>query len=403
MSNNLVIGIYYHPEAYPPTLNAVQVLSGCFDTITMVHRPHLMGSWKYPANVHTIASGKFITSKGQEQSSVTRKAAFFGRFMIDLLRAIRKQKPSVVLLYDVHALYAYTLIKPLVRNKHIAWYHNHDVSELHRERKYSIGWFACKAEKKVFRHLDIFTLPAADRLQYFPVNTLKGEHFVVPNFPSKHFYSAFYSPKQMSDVVRIVFQGRIGEGLGLEEVIALLAEPIRGKQLHLVLMGSYDDWYRQSLEQLAARFHVLSRLTFTGFVLYGELPRLTASCDIGLGIYSKTGTMQMTLGTASNKFYEYAALGLPVIYLNEERFTRYLKQYNWAFAITADSGAIKDAIGNIIDNYEYYSGSAHQSFVQQLNFEEVFKPVTAYLAQHGCCNAGTVGATAKSYHTKQVT
>jgi glycosyltransferase involved in cell wall biosynthesis len=384
MSNHLVIGIYYHPEAYPPTLNAVQELSACFSGITIVHRPHLKGSWKYPANVQAIASGEYITAKGQEQSSIVRKVSFFRQFTADLLRAVKRNKPSVILLYDVHALFAYRLIRPLI-GKHVAWYHNHDVSEVERERKYSIGWFACKAEKKLFRHLDIFTLPAADRLRYFPVDTLKGKQFVVPNFPSIHFYSQFYQPKPLGNDVRLIFQGRIGEGHGLEEIIPLLAEPINGRQLHLVLKGHCEESYRQALEQLAAKHNVQHKLSFAGFTPYEEVPKLAASCHIGIGIFAKKETMHITLGTASNKLYEYAAVGLPVIFLDEEHFSRYLKQYDWAFPVSLSSASIEQAVLTIMQDYERYSASAYNSFTQSLNFENSFKPVMQHLRQSGLC------------------
>lgn len=75
--NNIVIGIYFHPEAYPPTLNAIGELSECFDSVTVIHRPHLKGSWQYPANVKAIPSGKYLTSEDQQKASLLKKIFFF--------------------------------------------------------------------------------------------------------------------------------------------------------------------------------------------------------------------------------------------------------------------------------------------------------------------------------------
>lgn len=383
--NNLVVGIYYHPEAYPPTLNAVAELSKCFDHITVVHRPHLKGSWKYPANVKAVASGSFVTGAQQERSTVTKKVLFFRRFMADLLKAIRAESASVVLLYDVHALFAYRMIRPLIGGKHIAWYHNHDVSELERERKYSIGWFACKTEKKIFKELDIFTLPTADRLRYFPMNTFTGKQFVIPNYPSLDFYGSFYKQKSIGDTVRLIFQGRIGEGHGFEEIIPLLSQTVNGKQLQLILKGFCDEQYKQRLLELAGEYKVSDRLTFAGFTAYEEVPRLAASCHIGIGIFAKHETMHITLGTASNKLYEYAAVGLPVLYLDEPHFSQYLQKYEWAIPVQLNAGSIQDAIEQIINNYAQYSAAAYESFRTSLNFEGVFQPVITYLKQQGYC------------------
>src|SRR5215213_4925721 len=260
--SNLVIGIYYHPEAYPPTLNAVSELSKCFNSITIVHRPHLKGTWQYPVNVQARPSGSYITSGGQEQSPLLKKVWFFQQFVSDLLGAIRRSKAEVILLYDVHALFAYYLIRRFITSKHIVWYHNHDVFELKDQRKHSIGWYACKAEKKIFSKLHLFTLPAADRLQYFPMNEFKGSHFVIPNYPSLQFYSRFYHAKKLNGEVKLIFQGRVHEGHGLEEIIPLLAEKIGNRQLHLVLKGHCPEDYKQKLLAQASALNVTQMLSF---------------------------------------------------------------------------------------------------------------------------------------------
>ncbi|HEY0678979.1 MAG TPA: glycosyltransferase [Chitinophagaceae bacterium] len=376
---NLVIGIYYHPEAYPPTLNAVQMLSESFSEITIVHRPHLNDKWQYPSNVRTIPSGSFITSKEQEQSSVVRKVGFFWQFTNDLLRAIRAKKPSVVLLYDVHALFAYKLIRPLI-GKHFAWYHNHDVSELSRERRFSIGWFAVKSEKRLFSKLDMFTLPSAERLRFFPLENFKGQYFVIPNYPSLKFYGSFFKLRLPDSQIRLLFQGRIGEGHGLEEIIKLLHKKVAGKDLHLVLKGFCDQEYKEKLLRLATEYNVADKVSFIGFTPYEEVPRIAATCHIGIGIFSKRETMHVTLGTASNKLYEYAAVGLPIIYLNEDHFNHYLKNYTWAFPVDLNENSILNAVGSIVDNYAGYSNAANKSFRESLNFEKSFKPVLDYIS-----------------------
>lgn len=383
--SNLVIGIYYHPEAYPPTLNAVSELSKCFDGITIVHRPHLKGTWQYPVNVQAVASGSYITSVGQEQSSLPKKVNFFRQFVFDLWKAIKQSKADIVLLYDVHALFAYYLIRRFISKKHAIWYHNHDVFELKDQRKHSIGWYACKAEKKIFSKLQLFTLPTAERLAYFPMDQFSGKYFVIPNYPSLQFYSRFYHPKKLNGEVKLIFQGRIYEGHGLEEIIPLLAEKIGGRQLQLVLKGHCPEDYKQKLLAQASALNVTQMLSFAGFTPYEEVPRLAASCHIGIGIFSKKETMHVTLGTASNKLYEYAAVGLPVLYLAEAHFSRYLQQYEWAFPVTLSTTSIREAIVAIIQNYEYYSASAHESFTQGLNFEAFFSPVKQYLENNSYC------------------
>lgn len=375
----LVAGIYYHPEAYPPTLNAISELSKSFDSISIIHRPHIKGSWEYPQNVKAIASGKFVTSREQEISGTVKKIFFFLQFILNLFKECREKKPAVILLYDVHALFAYRLIRPLLFFKHIFWYHNHDVSELHRERKYSIGWFACKAEKKLFASMDIFTLPSAERLTFFPIDTLKGKYFIIPNYPSLNFYKSFYEPKKSIKEVALIFQGRIAEGHGLEEIILLLAEEIQGKKIRLVLKGNCPESYKHGLLRLASEYNVSDRISFYGFTPYAEVPKISASCHIGIAIFAKKETMHITLGTASNKIYEYAAAGLPVLYSDEVHFSRYLSKYPWAFGVKLSLESIRQQLTTILSNYDYYSDCAHKTFESELNFENYFKQVTDFL------------------------
>jgi hypothetical protein len=376
--NNLVIAIYFHPEAYPPTLNAVGELSDCFDDVTIIHRPHLKGNWCYPANVKAIPSGDYITSIDQEKASLPRKISFFFQFVRLLLKVCRKKKPALILVYDSLSLFAYHLIRPLL-NQHKIWYHNHDVNEPEFIRKFSISWFAAKREYQAFRYLDVFSLPTNDRLRYFPMDSFKGSYFFIPNYPSKKFYLPFYKVKKLGQPVRLIFQGSIGPYHGIEEIIPLLKETLNGYNLQLVLKGPCREDYRKLCIELAEKYQVRNKLFFLGVTPYAEVPEASSGCDIGIGILAKKDIMNTTLGTASNKLYEYAAVGLPVIYYNSENFTRYLRKFEWAVPTDLDTASIKDAITNIITVYDNLSLAAHRDFLSELNYEKWFAPVKNYL------------------------
>ncbi len=379
----LVAALYYHPEVFPPTLNAINELSHCFDEINLVYRPHINGTWKYPSNVRQVPSGRLISSTDQENAPLPKKIFFFLQFTWHLFKQCRN-KAGVVLLYDHIALFAYFLIKPFVRTRPVLWYHNHDIAEIAKLRKYSVGWFACRAEKSIFTKIDIFTLPSAERLQFFPMEKFSGQCFVIPNYPAISFYGPFYQPGRTAhSSIRLLFQGRIGGGHGLEEIMALLPNPIGGRNATLVLKGYCDAHYKEELIKLAAAYQVEDRVQFIGFTPYAEVPAVTASCDIGIGIFSKMEVMHVTLGSASNKLYEYAAAGLPVLYLDEKHFADYLSKYEWAFPVQLNSGDIYKQVEKIMNSYERYSAAAHKDFMETLNFENVFRPVIDYLSSKG--------------------
>jgi hypothetical protein len=377
-SMNLVAGIYFHPEAYPPTLNAIGELSECFDHISIVHRPHLKGNWRYPANVSAIATGKLISSMDQEKASFIKKMLFFLDFTRVFFLACKREKPVMILVYDNLSLLAYSMFRPFL-HKHKIWYHNHDVTEIGLIRKYSISWFAARKELQAFNYLDIFSLPTDERLPYFPMNRFKGQYFYIPNFPSKKFYSSFYQLKELGEPIRMIFQGSIGPYHGIEEIIPFLNETINGYHLQLVLKGPCRDDYRLLCAELAKKYGVSEKLFFLGITPYSEVPVAGSKCDIGIGILARQDIMNTTLGTASNKLYEYAAIGLPVIYYNQNNFTKYLGKYSWAFAVNLNSEDIKEKIRFILNDYSQLSADAHNDFMKELNFEKGFSGIKHYI------------------------
>jgi glycosyltransferase involved in cell wall biosynthesis len=379
VSKRILIGIYHHPEAYPPTLNAVQQLSRCYEEIIIVHRPHLKSSWNYPANVTVVESGKPISSVDQERASLHRKVFFFLIFFKDFVLQSWKKKPGTILLYDTMPVLAFSLARPLLWFKYRLWYHNHDIAELSQVRKYSLGWWACRAERKIFKRLHLFTLPAESRKQFFPLETSKAACIVIPNYPSRQVYDAFYRGKNIEEKLILIFQGRVNEGHGFETIIPLLSETIEGKKLELVLKGYITEEYKRSLLALAATAGVEGSLRFVGFGPYKDVPEIASGCHIGIGIFSAREIMHLTLGTSSNKLYEYAALGLPVLYSDEKHFTDYLGKYEWAVpVIDNDPESIKTAISKIIRQYERLSADARTSFESHLNFEYIFEPVLSW-------------------------
>jgi hypothetical protein len=112
------------------------------------------------------------------------------------------------------------------------------------------------------------------------------------------------------------------------------------------------------------------------------LPGITNTCQIGLAIYTRTDITNSTLGTASNKIFEYAALGLPVLYYDNEHFRKHLGNYSWAVPTKTSGEALKKSLEYIAGNYEELSRQARQDFLSTLNFEYRFEPVRQFIEKH---------------------
>lgn len=375
----VLIAIYYHPEAYPPTLNAIGELRKIAEKISILYRPHLPDVWKYPKNVQLMPAGKAMSSRAQEQSSLWIKILLFAQFLNILAKTLFKEKPDIILLYDAIPLLAYRLVRFVFRKKILVWYHNHDVSESTGMRKYAIGWWAAFLESSAFRWIDLFTLPSKERAAYFPLASYKGAYFFLPNLPALRFYNTFQQVEKPQDELRLVYQGSINAEHGLEELLAVLPIPISGKKLKLHILGKASDDYRKSFLEKAATYKVQDQVIFEGYISYSKLPLYTSSNHIGIGINKPQGIIYQTGGTASNKIYEYMACGLPVLYYDIPHYREHLQQYPWTFATDLSRTSLLECLSTIANSYAEISATAKKDFQETLNYEQHFEPILAYL------------------------
>jgi len=173
----------------------------------------------------------------------------------------------------------------------------------------------------------------------------------------------------------LVYQGAICAEHGLEEIISLLPFTIHGKRLSLTIFGHINDKYRLFLTDLAIRYKVKDRLHFKNRVAYQELPQHTTQHHIGIAINKPSSINYETAGTASNKIYEYAALGLPIIYHGSPHYIKHLKPYDWAFATDLSNESLLAILEEISANYQKLSRMARHDFETTLNFESFFEKI----------------------------
>lgn len=372
----IVVSIYIDPDFYPPTINAIINLAGICDELVVITRNNSKENYPFPPNVKLVKTGQYKSVRESERASFVKKISSFIKFTIALHKYVFNKKSELIILYDPVPLFSFFLLKKIgsIKSKKI-WYHNHDMPDINLTRKYSVGWWAAKYEHTAMQSLDFFSLPSDDRLVYYPNWKRMDNYFCIPNYPSLKVYNTPARILKDEEEIRIIFQGSIGEGHSLEELIELLQHNIDGKKLRLVLKGSVKENYKQKLNQLAESFGVTNRLSWVGLGPYSELQKLTSSCHIGIGIHKGVDEVSKTLGTASNKIYEYAASGLPVILFDIEQFRKYLGKYSWAFFCDGTMETLKVTIENILNRYAETSAAARRSFEEELNFESHFKKV----------------------------
>lgn len=377
---NLVIAIYSLPDYYPPTLNAIEYLSGQYDSISILHRNLTGSSWNYPPNVRLITPKKLYSVKEVENANIFKKIFWFLQFTLDFFSVINRVRPDTILIYDSLPVLSYQLFHSFIKRPKILWYHNHDVIDPQYVRKWSISWLAWKTEKWIFPKLNIFSLPSIERRDFFPVEKLKGKFFFLPNFPSLLIYNKYKVLQNgTTEETKILFQGSIGPLHGLEEIIGILNTCIKGKTIKLFLKGFISDAYKSELLELSAKYGVSDKIIFLPPTGYSKVIENAQTCHIGIGIHKKQDIMNKTLGTSSNKIYEYAASGLPVLLFDNAHFRNHLGQYKWAFFTDCTKVSLIANLEKIILNYPSLSNQARLDFEDKLNFENFIHPVIGYL------------------------
>jgi len=379
MGKNLVIAIYSHPEYYPPTLNAIENLAPIYDMIYIVHRNVIGFDWKYPVNVQLVAPAVLMSPREVEKASLPKKIAWFLHFTWLFFSTARNKKADAILMCDAMPLLSFRLFYLFIKLPRILWYHNHDVTDLRYIKKQSLSWWAWKSEKWIFPRLDLFTLPAVERKQCFDMKALKGVFMFIPNYPSVKIYEAWQFVKKSRDPVCLLYQGSIGPKHGLEEIIPLLNSNPGGVELLLVLKGFISSEYLFQLQELAQNHGVENKLIYKGPGGYRGVIENAAGCHIGIGIHKNDDMMNKTLGTASNKIYEYAALGLPVLLYDNTHFRQHLGNYEWTFFTDCSAASLQCCLETIINKYGLLSEEARADFNGELNFEHYFKAVMDFL------------------------
>ncbi|MFY7963871.1 MAG: glycosyltransferase, partial [Chitinophagaceae bacterium] len=199
----------------------------------------------------------------------------------------------------------------------------------------------------------------------------------LPNFPSQKIYNStsMQSVPKKDDCIRIIYQGTIGKGHSIEEIVTLLNTEIQGKKLHLTLKGKVKEAYKNSIDDIAEKYGVLDKLSWIGIGSYKEVQEITKQNHIGIAIHLG----DVPQGTASNKIYEYAACGLPALVYDNEQFRKHLSKYKWAVFTDGSVESLRNAIEYCYDNFENLSKEAKKDFNTNFFFEKNFEAIKQYL------------------------
>ncbi len=362
----------------PPTQNAILMLKRCFGRVVF-----LRNNMTFPADFYLDAPelkevGSPCSTQAARRKNAFWKLARFARYVFALRRELGGGRYRLVIIHDYLALLAFWLVRKSAGYRGLVWFNSYDVidPENARPARFSLQRWVVARHEELFGELDFFSLPTAERKPYYPLHRVKREVFVIPNYPAVTYYKRFQQPRRAAPegAIRLIYMGALGRGHGFEEIIRSLATPVAGRNAHLVLKGWIEEDYRRELLALAAQCGVSGSLQFAGFGPYPKVGELAASCTVGLALFTGKDIMNRTLGTASNKIYEYAAVGLPVLLFDTPYFRSHFEGRAWAFFTDLSQTSLRLGIEAILSRYEEASAAAVEDFRRGFNYEDVFTP-----------------------------
>ncbi len=367
--------IYANPDNYPPTVNAVHLLAEHFDIVLIGRNqdpPHV----DYPSNVRVHRLGEYTSMQERVQASTRAKLWEYLNFIAQARRILKDV--SLIYSYDAFAFTAAYLCRRLLHPSVPLIYHNHDLNENLLPLSSLMGWVQ-KGERNWANEAAIVVFPVQERALFFKkIANLKNTPLIVPNFPRKSFFQAYSDWNSLMherfNNPKILLQGAISVQNSLLDLVQSLT--FTNNAIRLKLIGPIQDKEQYLMADFAAKNNVTNRVEYITPVPYSELRSHTWNASIGVCLYKKVSINHQTMATASNKIYEYAACGLPIIVSDFPNHREHLASESWVhFADPDNPESIASAVQNILSDFENYRKmclAARNAFEQKFNYESAF-------------------------------
>ncbi|HEY6417647.1 MAG TPA: glycosyltransferase [Candidatus Binataceae bacterium] len=379
-TRTLLLMMYSNPSYYPPTINAVSLLSEHF-RIHLLSRnvagpPH---SWPEAVRVETV--GSYATPEEKTAAPALSKFTEYVRFVSRGRRLVAELKPHIIYAFDAHAFAA--AVRARARDSQVPIvFHCHDLPELEKPPLTSLQTWIVKSALRNTRAASCVVFPEKYRAAYWLGKAGDARPAViVPNGASIGFYPGRSDWRELAQrrfaEKKICYVGSIGGDNGHREAVCALEHLDDAFQLDLI--GFVPDDFGRELNMLARARAVEPRLSLDGWPSRDQRIRRMERAAVGLLLYQPVSKNWEYSGSAPNKLFEYAALGLPVVVPDRASYREFLGNERWvSFADVKDPASIANSIANILadrDAYVAMSRAAREAFESRYNYERLFQPV----------------------------
>ena len=168
--------------------------------------------------------------------------------------------------------------------------------------------------------------------------------------------------KPTGEQITVLYHGDISYVRGLHKAVKSM--PLWRPDLRLVIRGSGDPAYIDSLKQIARDGGVGDRLTVEPPVPFHDIVPAANAADIGYFVHKDLSAQKRY--TLPNKFFEYVMAGLALCVSDLPEMAKIVRQYDLGLLVSGyDEQAIADALNSLtrddIDRYKQASIAASDS------------------------------------------
>jgi len=373
-------------ERHPPLLHQAAILQQ-LGHVALLDAP----GRRDDAGVQTELSVERIRVSASDNSTTGRalaNASWAIRFASELRRQMALS-PSVAVAYEPDA--AALLLRErrqIARTMRIV--HLHEIPDKLLYSDSIVSRIAIRYMLARLNEADLVILPDEDRAAY-TIKTAKLERppVVVMNCPRllKRLPASKLLPWLSERGVtanRIVhFQGAIGTERGLEKVVASMR--YWPSDAVFVIVGDGSPALETELRELAAREGVTSRVLFVGRVPYADVFSFAVGASVGISLVEPVNKNSRFCSGASNKRFEYAALGIPQVTNTGAGMQRVFDAPAIAMLVdVADVAMIGQTISQLLLNPALASAigeRARKLHLSQYNYECQYEPVVRHVRE----------------------
>lgn len=168
----------------------------------------------------------------------------------------------------------------------------------------------------------------------------------------------------------ILYQGVLLKGRGIEKVFNALKE-LPDCVFIIAGSGEFEEYYKK----LASEMGLAEQVLFFGKLTQEELPKLTASADIGVALIENLSLSYYY--ALPNKLFEYIMAEVPVIVSNLPQMNEIIEKYDVGISVDAENkDELISAIKKLTEDKDLYESKKINCRIasQALNWE---KEVTA--------------------------